>query len=83
MVAGSYCHCPKPHVAIQRQALSAAPASHGFLRNRGTVLELQSMLDHATMDAVRIHAFMARVDLAEAKVLASPAENWQFHSEIV
>ncbi len=49
-----------------------------FLRNGGSVLELQRMLGHERLDTVRIYASLAEADLQEAQKRASPADNWKF-----
>ena len=49
-----------------------------FLRNGGSVLELQRMLGHEQLDTVRIYASLAESDLQEAQKRASPADNWKF-----
>jgi integrase/recombinase XerD len=49
-----------------------------FLRNGGSVLELQRMLGHERLDTVRIYASLAEADLLEAQKRASPADNWRF-----
>lgn len=48
-----------------------------FLRNGGSVLELQQMLGHEKMDTIRIYARLAEVDLQDAQRRASPADNWR------
>lgn len=48
-----------------------------FLRNGGSVLELQAMLGHANLETVRIYAKLAQIDLREAQRRASPADNWR------
>lgn len=48
-----------------------------FLRNGGSVLELQEMLGHEKMETVRIYARLAEVDLAAAQRRASVADNWK------
>jgi len=48
-----------------------------FLRNGGSVLELQEMLGHEKMETVRIYAKLAAVDLQAAQRRASPADNWR------
>lgn len=47
-----------------------------FLRNGGSVLELQHMLGHARLDTIRIYATLAESDLREAQKRASPADRW-------
>ena len=47
-----------------------------FLRNGGSVLELQHMLGHARLDTIRIYATLAESDLREAQKRASPADKW-------
>lgn len=48
-----------------------------YLRNGGSVLELQAALGHEKMDTVRIYARLAEVDLQLAQRRASPADNWR------
>lgn len=48
-----------------------------FLRNGGSVLELQAMLGHSTLETVKIYARLAQIDLREAQKRASPADNWR------
>ena len=48
-----------------------------FLRNGGSVLELQEMLGHEKMETVRIYAKLAEVDLAAAQRRSSVADNWR------
>jgi integrase/recombinase XerD len=48
-----------------------------FLRNGGSVLELQRMLGHEQLNTVRIYASLAESDLLEAQKKASPADNWK------
>lgn len=48
-----------------------------FLRNGGSVLELQEMLGHEKMETVRIYAKIAEVDLAAAQRKASVADGWR------
>ncbi len=48
-----------------------------FLRNGGSVLELQEMLGHEKMETVRIYARLAETDLAAAQQRASVADNWR------
>jgi site-specific recombinase XerD len=47
-----------------------------FLRNGGSVLELQHMLGHSRLDTIRIYASLAESDLKEAQKRASPADKW-------
>ena len=47
-----------------------------FLRNGGTVLELQRLLGHERMETLRIYVTLAESDLREAQQKASPADNW-------
>ena len=47
-----------------------------FLRNGGSVLELQEMLGHERMDTVRIYARLAQIDLERAQRRASVADRW-------
>ena len=49
-----------------------------FLRNGGSVLELQRILGHEQLSTVKIYAFLAESDLQEAQRRASPADNWKF-----
>jgi integrase/recombinase XerD len=48
-----------------------------FLRNGGSLLELQEMLGHEKMETVRIYAKLAAADLQAAQRRASPADNWR------
>ena len=48
-----------------------------FLRNGGSVLELQHMLGHERLDTVRIYASLAESDLRKAQERASPADKWK------
>lgn len=48
-----------------------------FLRNGGSVLELQELLGHEKMETVRIYAKLATIDLAAAQARASVADNWR------
>lgn len=48
-----------------------------FLRNGGSVLELQSALGHESMETVRIYVRLAEIDLQNAQRRASPADNWR------
>lgn len=48
-----------------------------FLRNGGSMLELQELLGHESMETVRIYAKLAEVDLAAAQRRASVADNWR------
>jgi site-specific recombinase XerD len=48
-----------------------------FLRNRGSVLELQELLGHERLETVRIYAKLAQIDLESAQKLASPADHWR------
>lgn len=48
-----------------------------FLRNGGSVLELQHLLGHEKLDTVHIYATLAQTDLASAHRKASPADNWR------
>lgn len=48
-----------------------------FLRNGGSVLELQEMLGHEKLDTVRIYAKLAETDLAAAQRRSSVADNWR------
>lgn len=48
-----------------------------FLRNGGSVLELQALLGHEKMETVRIYAKLATTDLAAAQQRASPADHWR------
>lgn len=47
-----------------------------FLRNGGSVLELQHMLGHERLETVRIYASLAESDLQNAQKRASPADKW-------
>lgn len=47
-----------------------------FLRNGGSVLELQRLLGHERMETIRIYVTLAESDLREAQRKASPADNW-------
>ena len=47
-----------------------------FLRNGGSVLELQRLLGHERMETLRIYVTLAESDLREAQRKASPADNW-------
>ena len=47
-----------------------------FLRNGGSVLELQRLLGHERMETLRIYVTLAESDLREAQQKASPADNW-------
>jgi integrase/recombinase XerD len=49
-----------------------------FLRNGGSVLELQRILGHEQLSTVRIYASLADSDIQEAQRKASPADNWRF-----
>lgn len=49
-----------------------------FLRNGGTVLELQRILGHEQLITVNIYATLAESDIQEAQRRASPADNWKF-----
>jgi len=49
-----------------------------FLRNGGSVLELQWMLGHEQLETVQIYASLAESNLQEAQKKASPADNWKF-----
>ena len=49
-----------------------------FLRNGGSVLELQRMLGHEQLGTVRIYASLAEADLQEAQKRASPADARRF-----
>ena len=48
-----------------------------FLRNGGSVLELQRMLGHEHLSTVKIYASLAESDIQEAQRRASPADNWK------
>lgn len=48
-----------------------------FLRNGGSVLELQRLLGHEQLDTVRIYASLTEADLQNAQKKASPADNWK------
>ncbi|GIK73794.1 MAG: tyrosine recombinase XerC [Chloroflexota bacterium] len=48
-----------------------------FLRNGGSVLELQRLLGHERMDTLRIYVTLAESDLQAAQRRASPADNWR------
>jgi integrase/recombinase XerD len=48
-----------------------------FLRNGGTVLELQRLLGHERMDTLKIYVTLAESDLSAAQRRASPADNWK------
>lgn len=49
-----------------------------FLRNGGSVLELQRILGHEQLNTVKIYASLAETDIQEAQRRASPADNWRF-----
>lgn len=49
-----------------------------FLRNGGSVLQLQSLLGHEKLDTVRIYAKLAEIDLERAQEIASPVDGWDF-----
>lgn len=48
-----------------------------FLRNGGTVLELQRLLGHERMDTLKIYVTLAESDLSAAQRRSSPADNWK------
>lgn len=48
-----------------------------FVRNGGSVLELQRLLGHERLDTVQIYASLAESDLQAAQKKASPADNWK------
>jgi integrase/recombinase XerD len=48
-----------------------------FLRNGGTVLELQRLLGHERVDTLKIYVTLAESDLSAAQRRASPADNWK------
>lgn len=48
-----------------------------YLRNGGTVLELQRLLGHERMETLRIYAELAESDLESGQRRASPADNWR------
>lgn len=48
-----------------------------YLRNKGTMLELQRLLGHERMDMLRIYAELAESDLESGQRRASPADNWR------
>lgn len=48
-----------------------------YLRNGGTVLELQRLLGHERMDTLRIYAELAEADLENGQKRASPADKWR------
>lgn len=64
-VAGATCHRFRHTFAIN------------YLRNGGTVLELQRLLGHERMDTLRIYAELAEADLAAGQRRSSPADNWR------
>ncbi len=64
-VAGATCHRFRHTFAIN------------YLRNGGTVLELQRLLGHERMDTLRIYAELAEADLAAGQRRSSPADNWK------
>lgn len=47
-----------------------------FLRNRGSVFELQELLGHATLEMVKHYAKLANLDIQPAHRRASPADRW-------
>lgn len=48
-----------------------------FLRNGGSLLELQDLLGHEKLDTVRIYARLAEVDLESAQRRANVADIWR------
>jgi integrase/recombinase XerD len=48
-----------------------------YLRNGGSVLELQRLMGHERVDTLRIYVDLAASDLQEAQRRASPADNWK------
>ena len=48
-----------------------------YLRNNGTVLELQKLLGHERLETIRIYADLALADLENGQRRASPADNWK------
>lgn len=47
-----------------------------FLRNGGSVLELQRLLGHERMDTLKIYVTLAESDLSAAQRRSSPVDNW-------
>lgn len=48
-----------------------------FLRNGGSLLELQRILGHESMNTLHIYVTLAESDLSAAQRRASPADNWK------
>jgi len=49
-----------------------------FLRNGGSVLQLQALLGHEKLETIRIYAKLAEMDLERAQEVASPVDGWDF-----
>ena len=54
-----------------------------YLRNGGSIYELQAMLGHASLDMVKHYLDIAQADVDRAHHLASPVANWRLKAHRV